>query len=191
MKHFIDPKIDCVFKAILGALERSHLLVHFLNSVVKFDEPITEVTIENPYIERQHIDAKLSIVDIKAKDSSGRVYQVEMQLTSPAHLISRMSQNLSQLHGQQLKKGEHYAKTKETIAIWLLTEDIGLHDYPTVAKHDHKFHFEMYEVEKQIHLPEATHLHIIQMNRWRKPKKSAMQQLDYWANRVKLAKTWS
>ena len=114
-----------------------------------------------------------------------------MQLTSPAHLISRMTQNLSQLHGQQLKRGEDFSQSRETIAIWLLTEDIGLHKYPTVNQHDHKFHFEMYERDKQISLPEATHLHVIQMNRWRKPIKSAMQSLDFWANRVKLANTWS
>ena len=114
-----------------------------------------------------------------------------MQLTSPAHLISRMTQNLSQLHGQQLKRGEDFSQSRETIAIWLLTEDIGLHKYPTVNQHDHKFHFELYERDKQISLPEATNLHLIQMNRWRKPIKSAMQSLDFWANRVKLANTWS
>ena len=43
-----------------------------------------------------------------------------MQMTSPAHLISRMTQNLAQLHGQQLKKGEHFAQVRQTIAIWLL-----------------------------------------------------------------------
>ena len=32
------------------------------------------IAIENPYLERQRIDAKLSIVDIKAKDNAGRIY---------------------------------------------------------------------------------------------------------------------
>ena len=106
MKHYIDPKTDCVFKAILGALGREHLLVHFVNAVVNFDSPIISVTIENPYSERQQIDDKINIVDIKARDEQGRVYQIEMQLTSPMHLVSRMNHGLSQLHSQQLKKGD-------------------------------------------------------------------------------------
>jgi len=32
MRHAIDPKIDCVFKALLGAEENRNLLIHFLNA---------------------------------------------------------------------------------------------------------------------------------------------------------------
>lgn len=190
MKYYIDPKIDCVFKAILGALGREHLLVHFLNAVVQFHTPIVKVTIENPYIEREQINSKLNIVDIKARDSSGRIYQIEMQLTTPAYLLSRMVQNLSQLHGQQLKKGDDLIQTKEALAIWLLINDIGLHDHPKVAVDDHQFHFQMYEKLKDIDLPNSTHLHIVQMNRWRKPKKPAMKPLDYWIYFFMRANNW-
>jgi hypothetical protein len=34
MKHRIDPKIDCVFKALLSSEEKRNLLVHFLNTVL-------------------------------------------------------------------------------------------------------------------------------------------------------------
>ena len=32
MLHPIDPKIDCVFKALLGAEDNRPLLIHFLNA---------------------------------------------------------------------------------------------------------------------------------------------------------------
>ncbi|MDP4028260.1 MAG: PD-(D/E)XK nuclease family transposase [Gallionella sp.] len=32
MLHAIDPKIDCVFKALLGNEENRNLLIHFLNA---------------------------------------------------------------------------------------------------------------------------------------------------------------
>lgn len=48
----------------------------------------------------------------------------------------------------------------------------------------------MYEINKQICLPNATHLHIIQMNRWNKPKKPAMQPLDYWIYFFMRANKW-
>jgi hypothetical protein len=34
MKHSIDPKIDCVFKALLGAERNRRLLIHLLNAIL-------------------------------------------------------------------------------------------------------------------------------------------------------------
>ena len=51
------------------------------------------MTIENPFNEKEQLDAKLSVVDIKAKDNQGHIYQIEVQLTSPPHLAARMSHN--------------------------------------------------------------------------------------------------
>ena len=65
MKHPIDPKIDCVFKALLGSEENRNLLIHFLNAVLKQDlsEPIVWVDIINPYNNKEFLDDKLSVVD--------------------------------------------------------------------------------------------------------------------------------
>ena len=92
MKHRIDPKIDCVFKALLGSVENRNLLVHFLNAILTSDltAPITEVEILNPYNDKEFLDDKLSVVDVKAKDSEGRLYQIEIQLLTYRHLPERM-----------------------------------------------------------------------------------------------------
>jgi predicted transposase/invertase (TIGR01784 family) len=92
MKHRIDPKIDCVFKALLGSVENRNLLVHFLNAILTRDlsSPITEVEILNPYNDKEFLDDKLSVVDVKAKDSEGRLYQIEIQLLTYRHLPERM-----------------------------------------------------------------------------------------------------
>jgi predicted transposase/invertase (TIGR01784 family) len=92
MKHRIDPKIDCVFKALLGSEENRNLLVHFLNAILANDlaAPITEAEILNPYNDKEFLDDKLSVVDVKAKDGQGRLYQVEIQLLAYRHLPARM-----------------------------------------------------------------------------------------------------
>ena len=51
MRHYIDPLIDCVFKAILGADANVNLLCNFLNSILSPRSPIVSVTINNPYNE--------------------------------------------------------------------------------------------------------------------------------------------
>ncbi len=133
MKHRIDPKIDCVFKALLGSVENRNLLVHFLNAILTRDlsSPITEVEILNPYNDKEFLDDKLSVVDVKAKDSEGRLYQIEIQLLTYRHLPERMVYNWCDIISQQLQSGNDYSLLKPVYSIWLLAENLlpGETDY--------------------------------------------------------------
>ena len=73
MRHPIDPKVDCVFKALLGAESNRDLLIHFLNAVLGADlpRPIVAVEIQNPYNEKEFLDGKLTVVGLKRKSSGG------------------------------------------------------------------------------------------------------------------------
>jgi predicted transposase/invertase (TIGR01784 family) len=119
MRHAIDPKIDCVFKALLGSEENSNLLIHFLNAflVQELSEPIVWVDILNPYNEKEFLSDKLSIVDVKAKDGQERIYQIEIQLTNHSHLPARIIYNWSDIYSQQLKSDQDYGELKPTHAI--------------------------------------------------------------------------
>lgn len=178
MKHYIDPTVDCVFKAILGSHKHIKLLLHFLNSVVDFVNPITSLTIENPYSSKDHLDAKMHIVDIKARDSEGRTYQIELQLTSPKHLPSRMLHNLCQIHSDQIRSGEDYGKIAPTISIWLLTNDIEFDNDYKMTQDDVKFHFTLCDMEKGARISQDISLYVINLHRWQKPEH--LSEIDYW-----------
>ena len=126
MKHLIDPKIDCVFKALLGAEENRNLLVHFLNAVLALElkAPLADVEILNPYNEREFAHDKLSIVDVKARDSEGQIFQIEIQLVQYAQLVSRILYSWADIYSQQLQSGESYDKLKPTYSIWLLDDTL-------------------------------------------------------------------
>ena len=130
MKHRIDPKIDCVFKALLGAEENRNLLVHFLNAVLALElkAPVVDVEILNPYNEREFVLDKLSIVDVKARDREGRLFQVEIQLVQYGHLPSRMIYSWADIYSQQLKSGDGYDLLKPTYSIWLLDDTLVTSD---------------------------------------------------------------
>jgi len=143
MQHAIDPKIDCVFKALLGAEENRNLLVHFLNAFLSQDltEPLVSVEILNPYNDQECFTDKLSIVDVKARDSQERLYQIEIQLTSYRSLPARIVYNWADIYSQQLKSGEDYQKLKPTYAIWLLAENLLPDDLQYA--HHYKFRDEL------------------------------------------------
>ena len=126
MKHRIDPKIDCVFKSLLGSDENRNLLVHFLNAVLanELRAPIDDVEILNPHNDKEYPDDKLSIVDVKARDTEGRIFQIEIQLVQYCHLTSRIVYGWADIYSQQLQSGDDYDQLKPTYSIWLLDDTL-------------------------------------------------------------------
>jgi len=126
MRHPIDPKIDCVFKALLGSEDNRALLIHFLNAMLgeTLPSPVTDVVILNPYNEREFLDDKLSIVDVKARDAQERLYQIEIQLLAYRDLPARILYAWTDLYSQQLHSGQDYSALQPTYSIWLLAEDL-------------------------------------------------------------------
>jgi predicted transposase/invertase (TIGR01784 family) len=139
MKHSIDPRIDCVFKSLLGNESNRNLLVHFINATLASEliAPITQVEILNPYNEKEHLDDKLSIVDVKAKDEHSRVYQIEIQLLFFSNLPARMLYTWADVYSQQLQSGDKYHELNPTYSIWLLGENAIKHDDQYI--HRYKF----------------------------------------------------
>ena len=145
MKHPIDPKVDCVFKALLGSESNINLLIHFLNAMLQGElaAPICSVEILNPYNEKEFLDDKLSIVDVKAKDQQGRLYQIEIQLAIKPYLPARMLYTWTDIYSKQLESGDSYAKLCPTYSLWLLAKNLltdaesnhYVHDYQLRNRH--------------------------------------------------------
>jgi predicted transposase/invertase (TIGR01784 family) len=144
MKHRIDPKVDCVFKALLGTEENLNLTIHFLNALLadELPKPIAWVQILNPYNDKESLTDKISVVDIKARDAQQRVYQIEIQLVNTPFLANRIAYNWTDIYSQQLKNGQDYDELKPTYSIWLLVENLlkrdknYLHHYKLRDQHN-------------------------------------------------------
>lgn len=162
MKHKIDPTVDCVFKFVLGKEENKRLLIHFLNAVLKLEEAsrITDVTIINPYTEREFESAKLSVVDVKAYDEQGMHYQIEIQRALHAGLASRILYTWSAIYHSLLKKGETYIQLEPVISIWLLKESF----FPQVNAYH--IPFGLYNLEHRIPLTNHCAIHLLQLPKW-------------------------
>ncbi|MCP4396091.1 MAG: Rpn family recombination-promoting nuclease/putative transposase [bacterium] len=175
MKPHINPKVDFAFKMLLGNEQHKGLLVHFLNAVLA-DEPeihIQTVDLLNPFNEREFENDKLSVVDVKARDDTGRWYQVEIQLLSHAGLIERILYTLCTLYYHQLKKGKAYTSLQPVIAIWILNEPLfdlkGVYHLP----------FKLLNEEHNLLLSEALRIDLLQLPKWPGPQE-VHDELDRW-----------
>jgi len=116
---FASPKTDFVFQRIFGSEEHKGVLIAFLNDILELDEAhrITEVTFlsreQRPKIE----ELKLSIVDVKCKDTRGVVYVVEMQVLNVEAFEKRVVYNVAKAYTNQLNVGDGYPRLDDIIGI--------------------------------------------------------------------------
>jgi len=161
MRHRINPIVDCVFKALLGSEKNKNLLIHFLNAVTELqgDEAITDVVIMNPYNEREFIDGKLSVVDIKAKCQNDFKYQVEIQLAVYSALSSRIVYNWSTIYHSQLTKQKgDYKELKPVFSIWILENPL----FKDVENYHLKFGLN--DLKNNISLSDHLTIHLLQLS---------------------------
>ena len=86
----IRPINDFAFKKTFGTIANTLALISLLNAILRLRVPIVDVTIVNPYNLQDFLDDKLSILDIKAVDANGAIYDIEMQLTIFDGLVQRV-----------------------------------------------------------------------------------------------------
>ena len=100
MRLGVDPKIDYAFKHLLGRERNVGILGHLLNAVLQppADERIVTLEILNPFNDKESLDDKLSILDIKARDQKGRQLNIEMQMLPDLHFPRRIAYYLCRFH---------------------------------------------------------------------------------------------
>ncbi len=159
MTRAIDPKVDCVFKAVLGSEAHSHLLTHFLNHILELSDEhcVTSVEIRNPFNPKAHYKSKGTVVDVRAKDMKGREFQLELQARLQIALGERMALNWAAIYHALLKQGMHYAMLKPVTSIWLLGESL----FPQVDQTHLKF--QLRDQESGILLSDHCAIHVLQL----------------------------
>ena len=120
MRIGIRPINDFAYKKIFSSPENKLVLISLLNAILNLLKPIVDVTIVNPYNLQDFKDDKLTILDIKAIDQDGAIYDIEMQLSIFSGLIKRIVFYGCEVFAGQLKAGDDYSQLKPVYAICLL-----------------------------------------------------------------------
>ncbi|RLS39092.1 MAG: hypothetical protein DWH82_06625, partial [Planctomycetota bacterium] len=80
----ICPTVDFAFKKTFGDQANSVALISLLNAILELVHPITSVVIENPFNYQDFAEDKPSILDVKATDTQGAIFHIEMQVSATA-----------------------------------------------------------------------------------------------------------
>jgi predicted transposase/invertase (TIGR01784 family) len=139
---YFDPKNDMLFKRVFG--EHENLLRSFLNAMLPLPEDAPIVSLE--YLTPEQVPEvpglfKNSIVDVKCKDSTGRIFIVEMQILWSPSFQQRMIFNGSKAYVKQLKVGMPYSDLRPVYALALIN---GIFDKNT---DDFYHHYQIVNLE--------------------------------------------
>ena len=140
----ILPYTDVFIRYLLGDEKNSDLLLSFINAVNKdYNLPVIKTAkIRNPYNLKKAVNEKETILDVKATDESGKIYNIEIQATGNETFKHRALYYWAKLYSSQIDTGEKYFELKPTISINLLNFNLikseKVHSYFSLyEKNDH------------------------------------------------------
>src|SRR5689334_5696656 len=140
---FADPKTDFVFKRIFGVEGRKPLLIALLNHMLELDGDRRILEVQHLSGE-QHVDVpelKLSILDVKCTDASGRRFVVEMQVLKVEGFEKRVVYHASKAYVMQLRSAEEYPTLCNVVGVticnfelWPDTDKDGRFKVPMLSR---------------------------------------------------------
>jgi len=172
----IDPKIDIAFKKVFGSQMSRELTKALINAVLQPTpwQRLEELELLNPYSDKMTLDDKLSILDIKARDDQGRLYNVEMQMVATASLTRRFLYYWSKLYSQQLTEGDEYTRLCPTISICFVNGDV----FPD--RDAYHSQFRLLEEDDRFCLTDDLAIHVIEIPKFRLSLEELRKPLDFW-----------
>ncbi len=181
----IKPTVDYAFKFLVGRESTKPILIHATDAVLQPapGHHIQHLDLLNPFNPKERADDKLSILDIKARDQSGRQFNLEMQMVALHHYSKRVLYYGCRLHQQQLREGQDYLDLKPTISITFLDDLL----FPDVKNYHHCFRL----LEKEHHFALTTDLefHILELPKFTKTAEELANDLDIWLYFLRHAET--
>ena len=172
----VDPKVDYAFKHLFGREATRPLLIDVLNRVLAPapDHAIKDLELLNPFNPRETLDDKLSILDIKARDQAGRLFNVEMQLVARRHYEKRILYYWARLHQAQLREGQDYLEIQPTVSVSFL-DHVRFPQMPA-------YHLQFQLLERTHSFPFSAELdmHVLELPKFTKTADELESGLDVW-----------
>jgi predicted transposase/invertase (TIGR01784 family) len=171
----INPRVDFAFKKLFGSEENKDLLISFLNAILSEEPPIVEVILKNPYNLADYQAGKISVLDIKAQDTNGRWFNVEMQISEDLNFDKRALYYWAKLVTEQLNEGMMFKKLKKTFSINILDFNF----VPNTFFHN-RYRIINTTTGQDDRLHDVFELHYLELQKFNKNYSEISNALDRW-----------
>ena len=161
VRGLLDPKIDYVFKRIFGHTGNEDITKALLSSIIK--DKISDVRVDcNPITEKDLLDDKIGILDIKAKLNNSINCNIEMQVVDKKNVEKRILFYWSKMYTMSIESGDDYEKLEKSIVV--LFTDYNLQKLEKVNKFITKWNIREEENPKII-LTDVLEIYIIELSK--------------------------
>lgn len=178
---------DVIFKIVFGAEGSSGLVRALINALLGLSGPerITEIEILNPHVDKRYVDEKGGVLDVKARDSAGRLYNIELQVGDELAYVPRVLYYLTRLFAGQAAPGDYYGDLGKTIGISLL--DFRLFNDRT----DLHSTYRLYDESHGHRLTDLLEVHFIELVKFRQDKPHSLQTpFERWLHILKFGEIY-
>lgn len=149
-----------------------------LSSILK--KQITNLQLDcNPILEKDLLDDKVGILDIKAKIDDCINCNIEMQVVDKKNIEKRILFYWSKMYNMSIAGGDDYNKLEKAIAI--LITDYELEGLKEIKKYITKWNIREEEYQKII-LTDVMEIYIIELPKFDRYKGKTDKQLNSWVN---------
>ena len=182
-KKLLKVTNDYVFKRIFGQKGNEDITRGFLRAVTKVEYNNIDLE-DTPILERDLIENKMGILDVKVVASKENNIDIEMQVTKSEYIAERILWYWSKLYAGSIEKGEGYNSAKKAICI--LIADFKLEKLKEIEKYHTKWNIREEEY-KNIILTDRLELHIIELEKLerRNNKSKEEEELLNWCKFIK------
>ena len=173
----LNPKNDYVFKRLFGSVGNETITKNLLSCILQ--QNITDVQLDcNPILEKNLLDDKVGILDIKAKIDNTTNIDIEMQVTNHKNIEKRILFYLSKMYTKTIKKGQDYSSLEKCVAILITNHNIDI--IKNIPKYITRWNIRGEEYQKIV-LTDVMEIYIIEINKFKDYKeKSNHNSLNSW-----------
>ena len=172
----LNPKNDYVFRRIFGYVGNEDITKSLLEAIIP--EKINKIELDcNPITEKDLLNDKVGILDIKAKLNNNVNCNIEMQIADKNNIEKRMLFYWSKMYTQSIKSGDEYETLERTIVI--LMSDYNLDNLANLPEYLTKWNIREENHSKMI-LTDVLELYIIELEKAKK----------YLGNKSKILEAW-
>ena len=174
------PTNDFFFKKIFGSAGSEKITTSLLEAILKID--ITAIDLDkNPITEKEVLDDKLGVMDIRLEINGNIDCDVEMEMVNRGNIEIRLMRYVSKIFIKGLKVGEKYVEAKDSIAILVANFELDKHKEVKKILTEYEMREKDYG---NIVLTEKIKVHILELPKIERMK-SEDKNLNLWIKFIK------